>query len=149
LYPQQFPAANGMAPQPVPPMQQYIGTRPPGVSRNGSYLVLPLDSVTRMDPTWQADLARLLHHYHRSNAGAPWPVYEVNSVRHVKITDLDEDGLAAVGLIQELGDSGQFEYRDLRTGERIVNPDELVFAPCPDPLSRQGTPPPALGPARR
>lgn len=134
---QHFPPPSSAAPPLATPMQHYVGTRPPGISLNGNYLVLPLASLAQMEPGWQAQLAQLLHYYHQRNSTAPWPVYRVDPVRHTKLEDLDEEGLAQLGIIQELGDDDQIEYRDLRTGQHVKHPDDLVFVVCEDPLANR------------
>lgn len=129
------PPAGAPIALPAPPMRQYVDSRPPGISLNGNYMVLPLASLEQMEPQWQAHFAQLLAHYHRRLSGAPWPVYRVDPVHHTRLEDLDEEGLAQVGVIQELGDDDQIEYRDLRAGQSVKDPDDLVFVVCEDPLA--------------
>ncbi len=128
-------------PGPVPPgpasttpVADYLDRAVPGVTED--HLVVPRALAQSMPLRWQQVFVGLLADLHDAYADLPWPEYRVVPSRWERLSDLDEDQLAAVGYHADLGPDGGLEYRDA-TGLPVGDPEEQrVLAPVDDPLPR-------------
>jgi len=117
------------------PLRDFLDRKPPGV--DDGYAVLPRSLAESMSLPWQQQMAQLLAEFHRVYSDLNWPVYRVVPSRYEKLTDLDEEQLAEVGVLVEIDTDGELVYRD-RSGKRIMNAaDAEVLVPCLDPIPKQ------------
>jgi hypothetical protein len=126
-----------IAPQPpasATPLEDYRAARPPGVSIDGDYAVLPWRLVETMPLAWQQEYRALLAELHRQHPRAPWPGYRVVPVTRTPVEDLTIHEQTEAAVIQEIDDAGELVYRDRITGARLA-PTDLRLVTCRDPLT--------------
>jgi hypothetical protein len=131
-------------PRSTTPLADYLDRPVPGAGPD--YLVVPRALAQAMPLRWQQVFAGLLTDLHDAYGHLDWPDYRVVPSRWEVLGDLDEQQLAAAGVVADLGPDGELEYRD-GTGEPIA-PDHRVLAPVEDPLPAPGddVPPPRPAP---
>jgi hypothetical protein len=114
------------------PLHEYFNTARPGADAN--YVVVPRSLMEAMPLPWQQHMTYLLSEFHQAFSHVTWPIYRVQPSRHEKLTDLDEEQLAEVGYLVEIGEDGEVVYRD-RTGRLVGKPaDTTVLVSCLDPI---------------
>ncbi len=143
------PTYHQPPPAPVHPLLDYRANRPrpPSVSADGHYLVLPFGVTTTMPVVWQYQILNLLQQLHRTYPQAPWPVYRVTPTRPKVYSDLTAAEEAEAGVSRDITDDGQLVFNYLHGGQ-VEDPDhQTVLITCPDLLV--GPPAPPVTEARR
>lgn len=144
---QQFPTSTPVAahqgpPASATPIADYCRGRPPGLTPDGRYLVIPVDLLAGMELPWQQQVSQLMTAFWQRHGQAPWPTYRVIPTRPMRMTDCSEEQLAEVGVLAEYDDNDTLVYRDRRTLEPIDAPEErTVFVSCVDRLVGAPIPP--------
>lgn len=130
------------APASTTPVADYLDRPAPGATPD--HLVVPRSLAQSMPLRWQQVFVGLLADLHDAYGDLPWPEYQVVPSRWELLTDLDEEQLATVGYVAELGPDGDLEYRDARDTPVDAPGSHRVLAPVDDPLPRvsQGRIPP-------
>ena len=131
------------------PLGDYLSRAGHGV--DAGYAVLPRSLAESMPLPWQQHMRHLLAEFHQAFGHLQWPVYRVVPSRYERLVDLDDDQLAEVGCVVEVGDSGDLEYR-MRDGRKIEDPEKhRVLVSCLDPIPHQqpGGPRPTPAPPPR
>lgn len=128
-----------MPPDPAPPasttpVADYLDRPAPGATPD--HLVVPRSLAQSMPLRWQQVFVGLLADLHDAYGHLPWPEYVVVPSRRERLTDLDEDQLAAAGYLADLGPDGELEYRDAADRPVEDPASHLVLAPVDDPLPR-------------
>jgi hypothetical protein len=122
------------APASTTPVADYLDRPAPGATPD--HLVVPRSLAQSMPLRWQQVFVGLLADLHDAYAHLPWPEYVVVPSRWERLTDLDEDQLAAAGYLADLGPDGELEYRDA-ADRPVADPEShRVLAPVDDPLPR-------------
>ncbi|WP_216214414.1 hypothetical protein [Amycolatopsis aidingensis] len=121
------------------PLADYLSSRAlPGV--DSGYVVLPRSLAESMSLPWQQHLVQLLAQFHNTHAGLSWPVYRVVPSRYERLVDLDEEQLAEVGYLVEIGVEGEVVYRE-RSGRKVEQPEQTtVLVSCLDPIVPRAVP---------
>jgi hypothetical protein len=121
------------------PVRDYLNSTRPGLTVDQQYLVLPRAVIERLPIPVQQQLVHALAQVHQIAVNAPWPVYRVGAGRWAKLADLDEGGLAEVGVIAELDLEGHLVHRSMRTGQPLSEQDlqQYVVVSAPDQLATQ------------
>ncbi|MGD9530896.1 hypothetical protein [Pseudonocardia sp.] len=130
------PSATASTPASTPasttPLQDYLSRPAPGATED--YLVVPRSLAQSMPLRWQQLFVGMLADLHDAYADLDWPEYRVVPSRWERLTDLDEEQLAAAGYVAEIGADGELEYRDSEDSP-VEDPETLqVLAPVADPL---------------
>lgn len=116
------------------PLRDYLDEQALGAT--SEYVVVPRALAQSMPLRWQQQFVSLLADLHDAFSHLSWPDYRVTPSRWERLTDLDEEQLAAAGYVAELGSDGELEYRDA-SGELVADPAKhRVLAPVDDPLPR-------------
>jgi hypothetical protein len=125
------------------PVHDYLmSAQRPGVSAEGAYVVLPRPVLEALPLPVQQAITHALAQVHQVTAGAPWPIYRVVPSRWARLAELDERGLAEVGVIPELGAGGELVHRNMTTGTTLSDSDleQQVLVSQPDPLLHRQQP---------
>ncbi|MFC5996001.1 hypothetical protein ACFQE5_17485 [Pseudonocardia hispaniensis] len=121
-----------LAPASTTPLQDYLDRPARGATEN--YLVVPRSLAQSMPLRWQQVFTGLLADLHDAYAHLSWPEYQVVPSRSEALADLDEEQLAAVGFVADLGPDGELVFRDAADNP-VVDPEQhRVLAPVEDPL---------------
>ncbi len=116
------------------PVADYLDRPAPGATPD--HLVVPRALAQSMPLRWQQVFVGLLADLHDAYGHLPWPEYRVVPSRWERLTDLDEEQLAAAGYLADLGPDGELEYRDA-ADTPVPDPGaHRVLAPVEDPLPR-------------
>ena len=77
------------------PLRDYLDGGVPGTTPE--YVVVPRSLAQSMPLRWQQQFTGLLAELHDAFAHLPWPEYRVVPSRWERLSDLDEEQLAAAG----------------------------------------------------
>lgn len=116
------------------PVADYLDRPAPGATPD--HLVVPRALAQSMPLRWQQVFVGLLADLHDAYGHLPWPEYRVVPSRWERLTDLDEEQLAAAGYLADLGPDGELEYRDAADTPVEDPGSHRVLAPVDDPLPR-------------
>jgi hypothetical protein len=115
------------------PLRDYLDRPAPG-SAGPDHLVVPRSLAQSMPLRWQQVFAGMLADLHDAYAHLSWPEYRVTATRREAVADLDDDQLATLGYLADLGPDGSLEYRG-PDGRPVEDPEHHhVPAPVPDPI---------------
>lgn len=140
---QQWPTSTRQAasqPSSGAPIRDFAAARPPMLSADGNYVVLPVRvAAEMMTLPWQQQLAGLLDQFTQEHAHAPWPVYQVTPCAYQYVANLGPEQQQACGVMADIDSEGDLVYRQVEGGSRIEHPEQRqVLAPQSyDPLTDQ------------
>lgn len=122
-------------PRTTTPVRDYLDRGAPGATTD--YLVLPRSLLQSMPLRWQQTFVGMLADLHDAYAEVGWPEYRVTAARRQALQDLDDEQLAAVGVVGDLDADGRLVFRPAGAGgdpDSEIPGTRTVLAPVPDPV---------------